>query len=68
MKKIPNRLWDAVSEVCRMRRPSVESLLSRNGYGYEAGKIGELCAAHQQAVEAEEKRHAERNARSARRR
>ena len=63
MKKIPNRLWDAVTEIAKMQHPSVASILRRRGFGYEAGKLDELTAAYQQATKTEEKKNGNRNAR-----
>jgi hypothetical protein len=67
MKRIPDRLWDAVTEICRMQHPSLARILRNRGFGYEADKLDELAAAHQQATENEEKRNGNRNARRARR-
>jgi hypothetical protein len=63
MKKIPNRLWDAITEIAKMQHPSVAAILRRSGFGYEAGKLDELTAAYQQATEREELKNGKRNAR-----
>jgi len=58
MRKIPNRLWDAVTEVSKMQHPSVSRILRNRGFGYEADKLDELTAAYQQATEIQEKKNA----------
>ena len=64
MKKIPNRLWDALKEVLDMQHPSVAGLLRKYRYGYEADKVDELQTAYRNAIEEEEKRKdGKRNAR-----
>ena len=66
MRKVPDRLWDAVGELAKMQHPSVAAILRRRGFGYEAGKLDELAAAYQQATEREETKNGKRNARRAR--
>jgi hypothetical protein len=58
MRKVPNRLWDAVTEISKMQHPSVARILRNRGFGYEADKLDELTAAYQQATEIQEKRNA----------
>ena len=67
MKKIPNRLWDAVTAVAGMKHPSVAHILRRRGFGYEADRVDELTTACEQAQQKEkETKDGKRNARSAR--
>jgi hypothetical protein len=56
---ISDRCWKAVATVAQMERPSVASLLRRNGYEYEARQIEELVSAYKEQAEAlrEELRH-----------
>jgi hypothetical protein len=64
MKKIPNRLWDAVAAVSEMQHPSVAQLLRKRGFGFEADRVDELNAAFDQAKSQEqEKKDGNRNAR-----
>jgi hypothetical protein len=49
MRKIPNRLWDAVNAVADMKHPSVAQILRRRGFGFEADRVNELTAAFEQA-------------------
>lgn len=58
MRKVPNRLWDALCSVVKMEHPSVAGLLRRNGYGYEADRMDELSEAMRDAREKEEKTNA----------
>ena len=58
MRKVPNRLWDAVCAVVQMEHPSVAGLLRKNGYNYEADRMDELSAAMKDAKEKQEKRNA----------
>jgi hypothetical protein len=67
MKKIPNRLWDALSAVAEMKHPSVAQLLRKRGFGFEADRVDELTAAFDQAKSQEqEKKDGNRNARRTR--
>jgi hypothetical protein len=53
MRKIPNRLWDAIAEIAGMQHPSLAQLLRRRGFRYEADRIDEFTAAFEQASEKE---------------
>jgi hypothetical protein len=53
MRKIPNRLWDAVAEIAGMQHPSLAQILRRRGFGYEADRMDEFTAAFEQAKEQE---------------
>jgi len=39
----------ALDEVCSMKEPSVEKLLRKYGFGYEADKVKELVTAYERA-------------------
>ena len=68
MKRIPNRLWDAVTAVAGMKYPSVAKLLRGYGFGVEAGRMDELTAAFEQAQQKEkERKDGKRNARGSHR-
>ncbi len=49
MKRISQRLWDAVVKVTALRHPSVAQILRKRGFGYEADMIDELMAAFDEA-------------------
>jgi hypothetical protein len=58
MRKIPNRLWDALCTVMKMEHPSIAGLLRANGCDHEADRMDELSEAMKDAKEKEEKRNA----------
>ena len=67
MRKVPNRLWDAVSAIADMKHPSVAQILRRRGFGFEADRVDELTAAFEQAkTQEQEKQDGHRNARRSR--
>ena len=57
MRKIPNRLWDALSAIAQMQNPPIAGLLRKLGYSYEADRMDELTDAIKQANDREEKRN-----------
>jgi len=63
MKKIPNRLWDAVAAIADMKHPSLARILGNRGFGYEADRMDELTNAFDQAQRKEkENKDGKRNA------
>ena len=67
MKKIPNRLWDAIAAIAGMKHPSVAQILRKRGFGYEADRMDELTTAFEQAIQNEkEKKDVRQHARRAR--
>lgn len=62
MKKIPNRLWDALIAVAEMKHPSVAQILRNRRFGFEADRMDELTAAFEQAkTQEQEKKNGNRN-------
>jgi hypothetical protein len=51
MKKIPNRLCDAITAIAGMKHPSVAQILRKRGFGYEADRMDELTTAFEQAIQ-----------------
>lgn len=43
-------LKKALEELCSMKAPSIEYLLLKNGYKYEAGKVKELVTAYENSL------------------
>jgi len=67
MKKILNRLWDAIAAIAGMQHPSVARILRKRGFGYKADRMDELTTAFGQAQQKEKEiRDGKRNARRAR--